>query len=285
MADDEKNEGTRQDNDEGSRLRLPPPDARERLAAFRAGLRTSAGPGEPERADEAGAPAEHGEDAGAQQPPDDDGASDDFEPPGPFPFDTYDDEVPPGERLAAFLLALHDDLHTIVYLSERLFSAAGPDPHDVNAQLLVVMRDAWAEIDLAFRQQELLDRVRNADVQELAAYGLSGRQLDFKLIAWHQSRELTRESFVDSDDSDPGAVAEPEPVAARGVRRWFGKLKPTIPRQLKIGLRRLSKALSKADIILGSLAAVVPGVDMVKEFKEAIEEIAADRAEEASDDT
>jgi hypothetical protein len=154
----------------------------------------------------------------------------------------------------------------------------------VNAALLAAMNDAWTEVDLAFRQKELIGQVLDADAEQLADHGLTGTQLDFKLIAWHQSRERMRASFVDSDDPDPGSDAEPESVLPSGVSAWFGRLRATIPRRVKNGLKYLRKTFANADILLGSLAATIPGFDMLTEFKEAVEGIAEDKAEELPDD-
>lgn len=214
---------------------------------------------------------------GSGSPPDDG-------PPGPYPFGLAGDSEPPGDKLAAFMVAVHDDLHKTVLLKDALFSSQDPDLAVTNAYLLVAMEAAWAEVDQTFRDQDLLGQVLAADIDLLAAHGLTGWQLDFKLLAWHLNRELLRAAFADSDDPDPGQAAEPEPVLPPDTPSRFRRLRATVPRALRNGLRHLGRTFANADIVLGSLAAALPGVSagvgLLSEFKETVEGLAKDRADE-----
>lgn len=101
--------------------------------------------------------------------------------------------------------------------------------------------DAWPEVraSISTAKGDLFTRSVVAD--RLPSAGLSGKQLALKLVAFRRS------------------------VDALKLGGWSRRL--------------LKRVLGWLNIILGSLASVLPGVDAIKEFKEAIEN-ALDEKEE-----
>ena len=112
------------------------------------------------------------------------------------------------------------------------------------------LRAAWDDVRPKFSLaiSSLQEPSASNITERLAEVGLTGPQLVFKLSIFRQAHdELT-------DHGMP--AAEEKPKKMRWWERWVSLLKPT---------------LKAANVILGSLAKVLPPVEAIKEFKEAVE--------------
>lgn len=212
------------------------------------------------------------------------GEDPEFEPPDDVPLDPIYDRFDDVDLLAMFVATLHDDLHTIVFLSERLFPSLRRETDQEMRDLLDSMRNAWGEVQTQLIRRELVPIIQNdLGPETLAQFGLDGAQLELKLRAWQRSRRQLLIAFADSADSDPGPEALPPPILPGQAPNGFRRLVAKRPRWLKRGLRHLKKTLASADIVLGSLAKALPGIDILAEFKEVVEGLAGDKADELPD--
>ncbi len=120
-------------------------------------------------------------------------------------------------------------------------------PRAVPGRFHESMKAAWKEIEPKFEDADKeLDSNASALSNNLETQGLAGPQLIFKLSVFRHARDEladhTARSTLLQDD--------------RWWNRWRGLFKYT---------------LKAADVILGSLAKVVPVLEPIKEFKEALE--------------
>lgn len=206
-----------------------------------------------------------------------------YEPPDSVPLDPIYDRFDDVDLLAMSVTTLHDDLHTIVFLRERLFPSLRRETDQETLDLLDSMRNAWSEVQTQLIRREVVPLIQNLDRQTVGEFGLGGAQLELKLRAWQRSRRQLLIAFADSADADPGPEALPPPILPGQAPNIFRRLVAKRPRWLKRGLRHLKKTLASADIVLGSLAKALPGIDILEEFKEVVEGLAGDKADELPD--
>jgi hypothetical protein len=113
------------------------------------------------------------------------------------------------------------------------------------AYLQPLLREAWPEIAVSFTDLE--EAVASGEYEQgLSSHGLRGAQFRLKVEGFRRYLFLFRR---------------------RREPRWLKKL------------------LKWADVILGSLVAVIPGGDAVKEFKEAVEAGAEDMDDGSAEET
>ncbi|MBV8947102.1 MAG: hypothetical protein JO286_01140 [Solirubrobacterales bacterium] len=113
------------------------------------------------------------------------------------------------------------------------------------AYLLPLLREAWPEVEVSFTELERAVASGEHE-QELSSRGLRGAQFRLKAEGFRRHLLLFRRH------------REP---------RWLKKL------------------LKWADVILGSLVAIIPGGDAAKEFKEAVEAGAEDMDDGSAGET
>ncbi|GAA4362577.1 hypothetical protein [Nocardioides caricicola] len=218
-------------------------------------------------------------------PYDRDDPYDGFEPPGPDPYEP-DHSDPDRDRLAMFVAAVHDDLHAVVAMRLSLFPLDGGG-RDVPllADMLGVMPGAWQSVQSMITEQDnVIAGIYALPPGTLERVGLTDAQLDFKLLAWQRTRDLVRIDFEDSDDqSEAPGTSPPDVSRGRLAGRMFGRLTGKRPRFRERALRHLGRTLASADIVLGSLVKVLPGIDPFIEFKEVIERLAEEKADGATD--
>ena len=111
------------------------------------------------------------------------------------------------------------------------------------------LKAAWGEVRPKFSQAIEALRMPAASnrLPDLQNAGLTGAQLVFKLSIFQHARG---ELF------EYGMPKEGQQRKRRWWERWLDRLKP---------------ALKAANVILGSLAKVMPVVEAIKEFKESVE--------------
>jgi hypothetical protein len=121
------------------------------------------------------------------------------------------------------------------------------------------MKAAWLEVQPLFADAVAgLQSAESDLMNKLKAAGLTGSQLVFKLtIFQHAHAELM----------DHGTPKEGQPRKRPWWKRWFGLFKPAWKRWFGL----FKAALKAADVILGSLTSVLPIVEPIKEYKEAVE--------------
>lgn len=110
------------------------------------------------------------------------------------------------------------------------------------------MRAAWEEVKPKFQLviRELGPKIDVGKARRLKEAGLTGAQLQFKLSIFSHAHD----SLLDQR-----RPTDPEPKAPR--RRFWSRL--------------FDRTLKAADVILGSLAAIFPPAEAIKEFKESTE--------------
>jgi hypothetical protein len=111
------------------------------------------------------------------------------------------------------------------------------------------LQSAWEELAPSFAMApRYLAEPPDANLLEaqLVHVGLTGRQLALKRTGWERARDSFR---------------------------------------ARVTKRALSRALRWANIILGSLAGLIPGADAIKEYKEAVEQAVEDENDESDADT
>ena len=142
-------------------------------------------------------------------------------------------------RLAGFLQTAQADLDFIIRNGEIFLL-----PATTSLALSV-----WPQIQDRFQHLriELLEAPPEVD-EQLRAVGLADRELDIKLAAYNNARERAYSTPV------PQVPQVPQPRA----RGWFMPL--------------FRSVLGWTDRILGSLKAVFPRAEAIKEFKEFVEQ-------------
>jgi hypothetical protein len=171
-------------------------------------------------------------------------------------------------RLREFLYDL------MVVLSENHLIAV-PVRHHVK------MKAAWTDVQPMFSALIKKLEVKQSDekknlIKELGDVGLMGNQLDFKLSIFKQAYDefLDYPSPWSSSPSHIGGGTRKLSFVRR-VRRWLGLFKRVFKFDDAIRWRRWSglfkRALKVANVILGSLAKVLPGAEVIMEYKESVE--------------
>jgi hypothetical protein len=182
-------------------------------------------------------------------------------------------------ELAMFLTTVHEDLHTVVHLRRDLFLLEGADIPTL-AEIVDVMPGAWDEVQTRITNPNIVEEMYQLSPADLEGVGLTGRQLTLKLLAWSRTRDLLLTEFENSDDAQPRPVVTPPPLLRGNLVNRFRRLVAKRPRVLRRALRHMTKTLRNADIVLGSLSTILPGIDVLSEFKEVIENLATDKSED-----
>ena len=142
-------------------------------------------------------------------------------------------------RLASFLEAAQADLDFVIRNGEVFLLPP----------MTVLARSVWPQIQGRFERLrvELLE-ARPVMDEQLLAVGLAGRELDIKLAAYNNARERAQAATAQL------ATVVPQPR----VRGWLMPL--------------FRSVLGWINRILGSLKAVFPQAEAIKEFKEFVEQ-------------
>ncbi len=186
------------------------------------------------------------------------------------------------QRVSAFLWTLYDDLDALVSLREVLFLV--PTRLDqAGVDFVRALGSAWPGVKEG--SAEILSTVLDPNqLPALKKYGLTGSQLDLKLLAWKRARAHADAVFKDSDDAEARGSGDPV-----GSVPGLGAHEPPFtrkrPRRLKTALRWVARMLSHGDTLLGSLVRAFTQLDAVKEIKETIEKTAGDISGELPADT
>jgi len=111
------------------------------------------------------------------------------------------------------------------------------------------MKAAWSEVQPKFTaaSNELRPPQSTNHISKLKEVGLMGPQLTFKLSIFQHARD----ELLDHGTPKDGQQKK---------RRWWKRF-----------CRLFKPALKAADVILGSLAGVIPVVEAIKEYKESVE--------------
>lgn len=149
-----------------------------------------------------------------------------------------------------FETPLGDDRRSLVNFVSEVQELLGNTVADPSrwfpTELHEPLQSAWEEVTPSFDMAgRYLTEPPDASLLEaqLAHVGLTGGQLRLKRTGWERARDAFRERFTK---------------------------------------RALGRALGWANIILGSLAGLIPGGDAIKEYKEAVEQAVEDaEADEA----
>lgn len=159
--------------------------------------------------------------------------------------------------LLEFLVALRRLLDRIV---------SQPQDLEIPPRTSSLLEEAWREVQPLY--DELEDALSSGDYEEeLYRHGLTGAQLRIKLEPFQRALHLLDQA---QDREPPGRRAR---GVLRRMRRWIWRAVPARAREPLFWFR---KVLEKADIVLGSLADIVPGGGAVTEFKEVVESLLGD---------
>jgi hypothetical protein len=179
--------------------------------------------------------------------------------------------------LAVFVLTVYDDLDAIVSLREVLFLPPGrTDQYTVDA--VRALGEAWSEI-VDDRDNHVTGILDLDETDVLAPAGLSGAQLRLKIAVWRRARAAMITEFGNSEDAKERSSSRPEPTKfdARAEKPAHPR---KLPRRVRVALKLVASMLSYADTILGSLARLAGQHERLKEFKETVERLSGDMADE-----
>ena len=185
-------------------------------------------------------------------------------------------------RLASFVITVASDLDVVIELREQLFRLEEPARADVRQLLLGAMDDAWSEA----RENvgPLVESILSGEYEvELAAAGLTGAQLAFKLIAWGEAREALLVPFAESPDTNNPQSAPRPANLPPGAPAPASPIPKKVPRWKKWVLKKLGQTLSHADTLIESLASVINLSEPIKEVKKTVEKVAEDTADSLPD--
>ena len=190
-------------------------------------------------------------------------------------------QSPGGEdalTLSAFVWTVYEDLDVLVDMRNALLA-----PPEGGAELESTGLRAYADLlgetwpEVSETRWEVLTAVDRLPVEVLHRYGLTGLELMVKLELWRRARAvLTEEILTEGEDIYyPSAPTAPSPHPPLPAARRFTRTKRV--------LRWVSRMLGRADILLGSLAALVKESERLKEIKETLEKVSGEVADDLKD--
>lgn len=190
------------------------------------------------------------------------------------------------QRLTAFVWTVYDDLDALVSLREVLFLT--PDRLDAaGVEFVRQLEPAWAEVKAT--RDSVISHLLSPSADEAPLFdqhGLTGSQLNAKLLIWRRERTLANGEFSDSDDVEPRSTSDPlsQPTGVETPEPSFSRKRP---RRLKRALKWVHRMLTHADTVLGSLvrAFAFAQIEPLKEIKETIEKLAGDISIELPEET
>ena len=165
---------------------------------------------------------------------------------------SFNTDVPEAERLAKFVANLR---RLFIHCEDRQSELFGPHFQQASLEMWPTLRQRTYDLE------NELTRLQMEERPKLIAAGLAGSELDVKLngfYLWYQAFNIS--------------VVSPERVITARPSRWwkFGRADNAAEHSLK-WLAPLKYALKWANITLGSLAAVLPVAEPLKELKEVVE--------------